>query len=188
MKNDTQVSPEVPVRILKIASCPSISNKSTLSYEVGCINDSEILFRVSSNTGGGFHSKEWVSMSRIQESSNCIPADRTITSYQLLAPIFTGKSANNCAFLFAVLLAEGLVQAASGTVEKRYERIPPDRFQREVNALLESGVNLLDPLIDTKPKSSKSDKPVASENSDAAPEVPIKKSAGKSKKVPMVAS
>ncbi len=143
-------NPELPVRILKISSCPSMSGKSQLSYHIGCYENGEILFRVWANTGGGYFSKEWVSMSKIQESSNAIPADRTINSFQLIAPIVAGKSANNCAFIFAVLLAEGLVRPAEG-VEKRYERIVPDKFMEEVKALIESGANL---EIDEKPKKS----------------------------------
>lgn len=36
MKQSTQNIPSQSVRILKSATCPSLSGKSKLSYEVGC--------------------------------------------------------------------------------------------------------------------------------------------------------
>lgn len=37
------------IRILKVASYPTNSGKSTLTYHVGCTSDNEIHFRISGN-------------------------------------------------------------------------------------------------------------------------------------------
>ena len=40
-------------RILKIASCPTLSGKSQLTYHVGCASDSAIRLRIYASIGGG---------------------------------------------------------------------------------------------------------------------------------------
>jgi hypothetical protein len=131
-------------RILKIATCPSLSGKSTLTYHVGCEGTSGIRFRVYDNSGGGFWSKEWVSTDGIQRA---LGKDPLITAASLNA-IFSGKSANNAGFLLAVLKHEGLV-GRSKEKPRCYERTESEAFVAEVKALMESGANL-DP--DEKPK------------------------------------
>ncbi len=139
-----------PVRILKIASCPSLSGKSQLTYHVGYAVGSEgaaegvctedIQLRVFMNTGMGFFSQEWVPLSVIQRELAKIGEGKTITSFQL-HPLFAGKSVNTPAFLFAVLQSEGLVQRAKDST-RRYDRIDPAGFLAAVQALIVSGVDL----------------------------------------------
>ncbi len=136
--------PESTIRILKNGTCPSLSGKSKLAYQIGCtIGDtaaSEIQVRVCGNDGGGMFSFEFVSLSSIQELFAKVPNDKPLTSF-LLVPIFQGKSANTPGFLFAVLKHEGLVQA--GKDKKRgYERGDPKKFMAEVKALMASKVDL----------------------------------------------
>lgn len=57
-----QVPTDSSIRIIKASTCPSLSGKSTLTYHIGCNSESDIQFRVVDNTGGGFFSKEWVSV------------------------------------------------------------------------------------------------------------------------------
>lgn len=52
------------VRILSVQSCPTISGKSKLTYHLG-VADSEIQIRLYANSGGGFFSKEWISLKAI---------------------------------------------------------------------------------------------------------------------------
>jgi hypothetical protein len=134
------------VRILKIASCPSLSGKSTLTYHIGCAVNGDgtctddIQFRVVDNTNIGFFSQEWLPLSVIQGEFDKIEVGKTITSF-LLHALFRGRSVNTPAFLFAVLLSEGLVQRAKDST-RRYDRIDTAAFMAKVQALIASGVDL----------------------------------------------
>ncbi|MDO8713327.1 MAG: hypothetical protein Q7K13_02460 [Polynucleobacter sp.] len=140
MKPEASTNPDAAVRILKVASCPSLSGKSTLTYHIGFSIDSQIQFRVHANTGNGFFSKEWISQSSIQLLLDKIPKGKVITSVSLIS-IFHGKSVNTSGFLLAVLKNEGLVQPLKDK-RRSYELLDPKDFIAEVNALLESPVDL----------------------------------------------
>ena len=51
----------ITVRILKEATCPSLSNRSTITYQIGCNETNAILFRIHKNSGTGKFNREWVS-------------------------------------------------------------------------------------------------------------------------------
>jgi hypothetical protein len=104
----TAVSTVYPMRIIKEATCPTLSGKETLTYQIGSNAESEVYLMVTSNTGGGFFSIEWVSLKAAQALLE--QASQPLTSYAL-RNLFKGKSANNPAFLMAALKHEGLVMA-----------------------------------------------------------------------------
>ncbi len=139
-----------PIRILKRGTCPSLSGKSKLTYQIGCTAASEIQVRVCGNDGGGMFGDEFVSLNAIQELFAKVPADKPLTSF-LLVPLFEGKSANTPGFLFAVLKHEGLVQAGKDK-QRSYERGDPKKFMAEVKALMASKVDLME---EDKPKKAK---------------------------------
>lgn len=166
MKSEATADPQAAVtrgtlRVLKIATCPSLSGKSTLTYHIGYAVDSNravdgeanravdsgIQLRVSANTGSGFFSQEWVPMRTIRSALDEVPSGKTITSFQLHA-LFRGKSVNTPAFLFAVLKNEGLVEPAKDK-QRQYDRIDPARFSAAVEALIAAGVDL---KVDTPAK------------------------------------
>lgn len=158
-KNKPEVSTAPPsLRILKIGSCPNLSGKSTLAYHVGCDDKSELFFRVYANSSSGYFSREWVSLASIQQAFAKVPADGAITS-SLMRDLFVGKSTNTPGFVFAAMLAEGLVQPSS-IVDRCYECTDGKAFFAEVQALIESDVNL---DADAKPKKP-SKKKAASES------------------------
>lgn len=68
------------IRILKVANCPSLSGKSTLTYHIGCNGQSDIQFRIVNNTGGGFFSKEWVPLNTIFQAFDKKAVDKPIVS------------------------------------------------------------------------------------------------------------
>lgn len=156
---------EPSIRILKVGTCPSLSGKSKLTYHIGCNAESEIQFRVYANSGAGFFSPEWIAMNSIQKVSNTIPADKPVTSFLLLNPIYIGRSQNSPGFMLAVLKQEGLVVPADGD-ERVYMRTDGVEFFAEVNALIESDVDI---------KVAEKKKP----SLPAKAEVPIKKSTSK---------
>ncbi len=131
---------ESTIRILKRGTCPSLTGKSKLGYQIGVDTKGEVQLRVCANSGGGMFSDEFVSLNAIQELFAKVPADKPITSF-LLFSLYKGKSANTPGFLFAALKQEGMVQA--GKDKKRgYERGDPKKFMAEVKALMASKVDL----------------------------------------------
>ncbi|SDZ16610.1 hypothetical protein [Nitrosomonas sp. Nm58] len=140
MKRSKSNEPKLAIRVLKIGSCSSLTGKSTLTYQIGCTAESDIQFRVASNTGGGFFSDEWVAFNTIQEAFDKQPKERPIISL-ILYPLFQGRSLNTPAFLLAVLKAEGLVKPL-GDKKRGYERIDPAEFMAEIRKLINTTVDL----------------------------------------------
>ena len=140
MKTVTPKAPEVAVRILKIASCLSLSGKSTLVYQIGVKDKTDIQLRIASNSSTGFFSQEWISFNAIQQLFSKAPANKPITSF-LLHKIYEGLSVNSPAFLFAALKAEGLVEPSKES-PRCYDRSDPKGFLAEVKALVASSVDL----------------------------------------------
>jgi hypothetical protein len=173
---DTPTNSTTRIRIVKVGNCITLSGKGKLQYHLGT-RDNEILFRVYENSGSGFFSSEWISMSRIQEVSNRIlPLDSPVTSYLLLNPVYIGRSQNSPAFLMAVLKQEGLVVLVEND-ERVYYRTDGAEFYAKVKELIESDVDI---KILEKPKSS------SIKTSDSKPEVIFKKSASKSPKKKLI--
>lgn len=142
------------VRILQVGTCPSLSGKSTLTYHIGCTDNSEIRLRIFSNTGGGFFGQEWIALTAIKEIFQKIPKERPITSF-VLRGLFSGKSVNSNGFFLAILKHEQLVKPLENK-QRYYEALDPSAFIAKVKALVESSVDL---KADSQPK------PVATTNS-----------------------
>jgi hypothetical protein len=150
MKNVKQNITETDIRILKIASCPSVSGKSKLTYHIDCTAEADIQFRIYDNSAAGYFSKEWLSLNSIQQA--IAKGDKSFTSFAL-HPLFRGKSQNNTAFLLAVLLAEGLVKPSE---KKRcYELAEVSRFMDKIKPLIDSKVSLNDDDKPPKPLKKK---------------------------------
>ena len=136
-KASTKAITEPRLRILKIARCPTVSGKSTLTYHVGCTPESVIKLRLYGNTGNGFLNQDWIAWTAIQEK---LELHSPFTS-QVLHALFSGKSLNSPGFLMAVLKAEGVVKAS--TVKGRcYELTKDAGFLAEIERLTASGVEL----------------------------------------------
>ena len=140
MKTSQLSNLDPSTRILKIATCPSLSGKSTLTYHIGCNAQSDIQFRIANNTGGGFFSKEWIALDTILNIFDQQPDNKPIVSL-LLYPLFQGKSLNTPAFLLAVLKQEVLVCQLQDH-SKHYERMPSDAFNSQMQQLIQSKVDL----------------------------------------------
>jgi hypothetical protein len=145
---------EPPLRILKIARCPTVSGKSTLTYHVGCTPESVIKIRLYGNTGNGFLNQDWIAWTAIQERLEPQLGATSFTS-QVLHSLFDGKSLNSPGFLMAVLKAEGVVRVS--TVKRRcYEPVKDSGFLAEIERLMASGVDL---DTDTAAKTAVKSKP-----------------------------
>lgn len=124
---------EEEIRVVKTASCPSLSERSTLTYEIGVKGDKSIYIRLTENTGSGMFSKEWVPLAQIalQLSAD----DKPITS-RTIQPLYSG-SVNSAGFLQAVLKDVGLIKNIEEN-SRSYIRTDPKKFTLEIHALLEN--------------------------------------------------
>lgn len=127
---------EIPMRILKVATTASLSNRSTLGYAIGCDDSGAVFLSLRSNTAAGMFNKNWVAFLDIAEA--LVNADK-ITS-ATLSQVYANTSNNNAGFMLAVLLAEGLVAPS----ERQYQRLDFKPFQKHINALVAAGVDLGD--------------------------------------------
>jgi hypothetical protein len=133
----TETNTEIdPMRILKTATCSSLSGKSNLTYNIGCDGQSEIQFQVAANDGGGYFNCDWVSQSSVRSVFDKLPKSTEITSATLRS-LYPSKSTNSPGFLLAVLKSEGLVRPLQDK-RRGYELLDPSAFTAEVNALMES--------------------------------------------------
>lgn len=137
--SESPSSPPPTIRTLKIATCPSLSGQSQLTYHIGCNAESHILFRITGNSGAGIFGNEWIALANIQQAFDAIPPDKPLRS-ALLQPLYQTKSSNTPAFLLAALLNEGLVVATEN--QGYYQRTDPGSFMAELSALADSGVDL----------------------------------------------
>ena len=155
--NTVNQKSEIPLRILKIGHCPSISGKSTLTYHIGCNDDGDIHIRIHANSAAGMFSQEWVAWSAIEDTLNSHVTGFTSAAFRGL---IQGKSQNNAGFLLAVLLHEQLV-IKEGDQKRSYTCLDSAAFLDQINRLLASDVSLQadDNITNTKPENPKSNNP-----------------------------
>ena len=125
-------------RILKTATCKTLSGKSTRSYQVGVQDDESIHVRISKNTGAGMFSDEWVPYEDIQEALKDDTEGAAITSIRLTS-LFKGKSVNTPSFLLAALKSLKLVRSMNGK-QRHHEAMNPQPFLDTVEKLMSSDV------------------------------------------------
>lgn len=124
-------------RVLKVGSCPSLSGRSTLVYQIACTSDADILIRLVSNSGNGVFSKEWVRFSLMDA---LLVADAPLT-FGTLQPLFKGFSVNTGGFLLAVLKNLNVI-APNSDNPRVNDRGDVEGFLAEVQALMASSVSL----------------------------------------------
>ena len=110
------------MRVLKTATCKTLSGKSTLTYRIGVTPDSTLHLRIAGNTGGGFFSDEWIPFEAVQEALQDDAEGAAITSIRL-TPLFKDKSVNTPSFLLATLKHLKLVRSMQGK-RRHHERLP----------------------------------------------------------------
>jgi hypothetical protein len=127
----SEVQPEI--RVIKTATCKSLSGKSDLTYHLGVDDESSLHLRVFANSSSGYFNREWVPYSAIQPILANSPF---ITSFSL-SSLYVGKSTNSPGFLLAALKAEGLVKL-KGEKERVYVALDSSLFMAGVTVLMEA--------------------------------------------------
>lgn len=139
VKKTTKDIEDLPFKILSTAKCQTLSEKSTLTYNIAVDDKGVIFLRVNSNTGGGFFSKEWVSLNHITSVLEEIPEDHPISSIHLF-PLFKGKSVNTPGYLLAVLLNEKLLTSFQGK-KRQYVYRGAEAFLSKIDKLKQSNLS-----------------------------------------------
>jgi len=98
--NKSEDNPDM--KVLKTATCKTLSGKSTLAYQIGCEPDSSIHLRITKNSGGGFFSDEWIAVDDMLRVLKDRPKESPVMSH-FLTPLLKGKSSNTSGFIIAVL-------------------------------------------------------------------------------------
>jgi len=117
------------IRILQKSTCPSLSERSTLTYQIGCNEHNDILFRIHGNSGTGKFNREWVPSGDMLE---LIYESKKPFSWKVLHPLVKGKSVNTACFLMAALKNEGLLQP----LDRLYEQKSSADFQDRMKQLM----------------------------------------------------
>ena len=124
------------IRVLKTASCDTLSGKSKLTYQIGISPDAIVHLRISKNSGGGFFSDEWIAFNAVQDTLEKLPPDTGISSYYL-AHLFQGKSVNTPSFLLAALKHLKLIRALPNN-RRHHELVDPRPFLEQMDKLISS--------------------------------------------------
>jgi hypothetical protein len=124
------------MRVLKTATCKTLSGKSTLTYRIGCLPDSTVHLCIAKNDGGGMFSQEWVPFEAVQEALQDDGEGAAITSVRL-TPLFKGKSVNTPSFLLAALKHLKLVRPMKNK-QRHHERLDPRPFLDQMEKLMSS--------------------------------------------------
>jgi hypothetical protein len=120
-------------RILKTSECPSLSGRSTLTYQIGSNEKDEIQISIIGNTGSGIFNKAPVPLKDIESILN---TDQPITSGTLTS-LLEGKSSNTAGFMLAVLLQEGMLKISEDNA-RHYEKVEQAEYKKIIQALLET--------------------------------------------------
>ncbi|MBX9868872.1 MAG: hypothetical protein K2X63_03670 [Burkholderiaceae bacterium] len=100
--------------LLKDGTTPKLGARAedSINYNVLADNERQQLFiAITGNKGGGYFSKEHVSITKIEACLNTSTSAKPFPS-KTFKEAFVGRSSNNAGFLVAVLRHEGLLAAA----------------------------------------------------------------------------
>jgi len=122
------------MKILKTTTCPTLSGKSTLTYQVGLSPKSVIHLRISKNSGGGFFSDEWLALDDILETLKKRPEGSPVLSH-FLTPLLKGKSVNTSAFILAAMTHLKLIRPLPKK-KRVHEQLDPMPFLDQVTRLM----------------------------------------------------
>jgi hypothetical protein len=119
------------IHVVRDGTCPSLSGRSKLTYEVGTDAATEVHVRIAKNSGTGYFNRDWVAWDAIRQIlQKNLGLPITLNT---LTPLFKGTSANNAGFLLAVLKQEGLVRRMEDK-PRYYECLGPAGFKENGKA------------------------------------------------------
>lgn len=126
------------IRILKTATCPSLSGKSKLTYQIGYDDKAGIQFQITDNSAAGAFNQEWFSLKSIEACLNKAPKGEPVTAANFMS-LFRRMSSNTPFFVFAAMLHEGLFKP-SKEHKRSYDRVDTADFLAEMQPLIDGKV------------------------------------------------
>jgi hypothetical protein len=131
------------IAIAKVFSCKSLSKLCTLEIHIAYVvgTKDRIYWRIWHSDGRGRWNTDLISVSDIEKVMSKIPPNEPF-KVSAFKPLYSQKSSNSHGYLAAAFLAEGLI-APSDKVEGQYQRCNADVWWKELQGLIEAGVNLL---------------------------------------------
>lgn len=132
------------LRILKIGTCPTLSQLSEITYMVGIPVDSKDIadacLKISGNSSSGKWNGDWIHIGKIDRLLSKLPQDQTFTT-AAFHPLYPNASSNSPGFLAGICLHLGLITRVSGG--RAYVRDSGEMFWAEIEKALAAGTNLV---------------------------------------------
>ncbi len=130
---ETQPEPD-PIEVIHQGDCPSLSERSTITYAIGRHPDGTLHLRLVGNSGGGMYCDEWIPGSEIDAVVTSGP-ELTSRSFQVLKP---GRSTNTAGFVMAAIKSLGLIRNNAENT-RLHELVPTETFEKVVMARIGQG-------------------------------------------------
>jgi hypothetical protein len=125
---NTMTKEKTDIRIIKKATCISLSGRSELTYEFGLRNKT-VMFRITNNSEAGHFQDAWIPLDVI---INTLEKAKSPFSLSVIKPLYSGQSINNTGFLGAVLKKEGLIVSK----KRQYVKKDTKAFIADINKLI----------------------------------------------------
>jgi len=143
-KSNPSATQTIPNKlILKTSTCKALSSDARITYELAYDDKKSLHIRIMSNSGGGFFSDEWVSLSDIREAFKSSAGDGRISA-SMLFTLFKGKSVNTPGYILASLKFEGFIKPIDG-LTRFYEAIDDKSFNALIKKLQKLAVSSTNP-------------------------------------------
>lgn len=128
---------EEQIRVLKTASCVTVSGRSKIEYTIGCDHSKTIYLRIAGNTGRGIFSRAWIPITQFVPF---LTKEEVVTA-KMMRSAFDGMSVNTLGFIIAALIREGFLKG-SDTEKHKYLPLKPSEFHTRLHAFTDNGLSM----------------------------------------------
>ena len=131
---DSETLPETlpepdPIEVIYQGDCPSLSERSTITYAIGRHPDGSLHLRLVGNSGGGMFCPDWITGADI-DAVVVGHTELTSRSFQVLKP---GRSTNTAGFVMAAIKSLGLIRTKAENT-RLHEHVPTETLEKVVMA------------------------------------------------------
>lgn len=123
---ETQPEPD-PIEVIYQGDCPSLSERSTITYVIGRHPDGTLHLRLVGNSGGGMFCDEWIPGTEI-DAVVVGHTELTSRSFQVLKP---NRSTNTAGFVMAAIKSLGLIRNNAENT-RLHEHVPTETLEKVV--------------------------------------------------------
>ena len=128
--NEAETQPEPdPIEVIYQGDCPSLSERSTITYVIGRHPAGSLHLRLVGNSGGGMFCPDWIPGTEI-DAVVVGHTELTSRSFQVLKP---GRSTNTAGFVMAAIKSLGLIRNNAEN-SRLHEHVPTETLEKVVTA------------------------------------------------------